>query len=80
MPKRWQSSETFVPSSPANRQNSKRSSTTDLDLQTMPTSRKIIPEVSGMSPNICQLCIKAVQQGGRSQGANASHHINASPS
>ncbi|TBA26682.1 hypothetical protein ELH61_13170 [Rhizobium ruizarguesonis] len=37
--------------------------TTDLDRQTMPTSRKIIPEVSGMSPNICQLCIKAVQQG-----------------
>jgi hypothetical protein len=28
--------------------------------QTMPTSREIITEVSGMSPNICQYCIKAV--------------------
>ncbi|TAT85986.1 hypothetical protein ELI49_21605 [Rhizobium ruizarguesonis] len=28
--------------------------------QTIPTSREIITEVSGMSPNICQLCIKAV--------------------
>ncbi|TAY96206.1 hypothetical protein ELH42_20065 [Rhizobium ruizarguesonis] len=28
--------------------------------QTMPTSREIITEVSGMSPNICQLCIRAV--------------------
>ncbi|TBZ40248.1 hypothetical protein E0H47_14450 [Rhizobium leguminosarum bv. viciae] len=29
-------------------------------LETMPTSREIITEVSGMSPNICQYCIKAV--------------------
>ncbi|TBF37875.1 hypothetical protein ELG88_22825 [Rhizobium leguminosarum] len=34
--------------------------------QTMPTSREIMAEVSGMSPNICQVCIRALNQGGRS--------------
>ncbi|NKL76416.1 hypothetical protein GFL18_08285 [Rhizobium leguminosarum bv. viciae] len=32
--------------------------------QTMPTSREITTEVSGMSPNICQLCLRACTQGG----------------
>ncbi|NKK57148.1 hypothetical protein GFM44_14620 [Rhizobium leguminosarum bv. viciae] len=31
--------------------------------KSVPTSRQIITEVSGMSPNICQLCVRAMCPG-----------------
>ncbi|MBB4443678.1 hypothetical protein M2310_006975 [Rhizobium leguminosarum] len=47
--------------------------------QTMPTSREIIIEVSGMSPNIGQLCLGTLHKEGDGDAARASHRDNIWP-